>query len=152
MDTTYENRYVVGKNKAYAEYKGARTTFDIEVVKNDIKDIEISGENEFILTTIATDGTKTKYTARDLHIVGMSDENICDGSLYTDKGALMISLSLNLNDDETQFKDIIAYFTLPDGTVLESNKLSSNRWLDMIFYTMNLSWKMMKEEKKFLKY
>lgn len=137
-DWTYENRYVVGKNKAYAEYKGARTTFDIEVVKNDIKDIEISGENEFILTTIATDGTKTKYTARDLHIVGMSDENICDGSLYTDKGALMISLSLNLNDDETQFKDIIAYFTLPDGTVLESNKLSSNRWLDMIFYTMNL--------------
>ncbi len=136
-DWTYENRYVVGKNKAYAEYKGARTTFDIEVVKNDIKAIEISGENEFILTTTATDGTKTKYTAKDLYIGGMS-ENIYDGSLYTDKGALMISLSLNLNDDETQFEDIIAYFTLPDGTVLESNKLSSNRWLDMIFCAMNL--------------
>ena len=137
-DWTYENRYVVGKNKAYAKYKGARTTFDIEVVKNDIKDIEISGENEFVLTTIATDGTKTKYTAKDFYIGGMSGENIYDGSLYTDKGALMISLSLNLNDDETQFEDIIAYFTLPDGTVLESNKLSSNRWLDMIFCAMNL--------------
>lgn len=137
-DWTYENRYVVGKNKAYAEYKGARTTFDIEVVKNDIKDIEISGENEFVLTTIATDGTKTKYTAKDLYIGGMSGENIYDGSLYTDKGALTISLSLNLNDDETQFEDIITYFTLPDGTVLESNKLSSNRWLDMIFCAMNL--------------
>ena len=136
-DWTYENRYVVGKNKAYAEYKGARTTFDIEVVKNDIKNIEISGENEFVLTTIATDGTKTKYTAKDF-IIGAGEENIYYGSLYTDKGALTISLSLNLNDDETQFEDIITYFTLPDGTVLESNKLSSNRWLDMIFYTMNL--------------
>ena len=136
-DWTYENRYVVGKNKAYAEYKGARTTFDIEVVKNDIKNIEISGENEFVLTTIATDGTKTKYTAKDF-IIGAGEENIYYGSLYTDKGALMISLSLNLNDDETQFEDIITYFTLPDGTVLESNKLSSNRWLDMIFCAMNL--------------
>lgn len=136
-DWTYENRYVVGKNKAYAEYKGVRTTFDIEVVKNDIKDIEISGENEFVLTTIATDGTKTKYTAKDFFI-GAGEENIYYGSLYTDKGTLMISLSLNLNDDETQFKDIIAYFTLPDRTVIESNKLSSNRWLDMIFCAMNL--------------
>ncbi len=136
-DWTYENRYVVGKNKAYAEYKGARTTFDIEVVKNDIKAIEISGENEFILTTTAADGTKTKYTAKDF-VIGSGGENFCGGKLYTDKGTLMISVGFNVNDDRTAYKDIVAYFTLPDGTVLESNKLSSNRWFDMINHAYNL--------------
>jgi len=134
----YEDRFVVGKNKAYAEYKGARTTFDIEVVKNDIKAVEISGNNEFVLTTTTSDGTKTKYTAKDFYIGGMSGENIYDGTLYTDKGQLMVSVALNINEDETAYKDIVLYFTLPDGTILESNKLSSNRWFDILNHAYNL--------------
>lgn len=133
----YGDRFVVGKNKAYAEYKAVRATFDIEVVKNDIKAIEISGDNEFILTTTAADGTKTKYTAKDF-VIGSGGENFCGGKLFTDKGTLMIYVGFNVNDDRTAYKDIVAYFTLPDGTALVSNKLSSNRWFDMINHAYNL--------------
>lgn len=133
----YENRYVVGKNKAYAMYKGARTTFDVEVVKNDIKAIEISGENELVLTTISTDGKKTNYVAKyfeNFH----NDYDEMYGILITDKGTFEVVFEYSLTPGGDHYIDITANLIFADGKTIKSNKLPSNNWLDVVEFVRNV--------------
>ncbi len=133
----YDKQYKVGKNIAKAEYKGKETTFEVEVVKNDLKAVEISGENEFIITTTTENGVKTTYIASNYYIMGEA-ENSFLVNMDTDKGVLELVINYSYNDDRTEFKNISIEMNSADGTLVKSNVLSSNRWLDMVSLTRGM--------------
>ncbi len=128
---SYDNRFTVGKNNAgVAYYKNATCTFPVEVVKNDYKSIEISGDNSFIVSFVKQDGSKDSYAAQSFVMMG-GGENQLGVFLRTDKGNFNIIINYKLNDDGTSLQNISVTLDGENST-LKSNTLASNKWLDIM--------------------
>jgi len=136
---SYDERFTVGKNnRGVAYYKNATCTFNVEVVKNDYKAIELSGDNNFVVSLVKQDGTKVSYTAKSFKIMGMG-LNQLGVMLVTDKGEMELTLNYNFNEDGTSLQNISAIIG-DEESGLKSNTLASNKWLDMMLAINNIGY------------
>ena len=136
---SYDERFTVGKNNTgVAYYKNATCTFNVEVVKNDYKAIELSGDNNFVVSLVKQDGTKVSYTAKSFEIMGMG-LNQLGVMLVTDKGEMELTLNYNFNEEGTSLQNISAIIG-DEESGLKSNTLASNKWLDMMLAVNNIGY------------
>ena len=127
----YDNRFTVGKNNTgFAYYKNATCKFSVEVVKNDYKSIEISGDNNFVVSLVKQDGSKVNCVVQSFDLMG-GGENQLGVFLRTDKGNFDIIINYTLNDDATSLQNISVIFG-DEETGLTSNTLASNKWIDIM--------------------
>ncbi len=136
---TYDTRFTVGKNnQGVAYYKNAKCTFPVEVVKNDYKAIEISGNNNFVVTLIKQDNSKVVYTAKSFNVMGMGEGQL-GIMLDTDKGVLDLIVNYSLNDAGTSLQNLSVVLG-DEESGLKSNTLASNKWLDMMICLDNIAY------------
>ena len=137
-EQSFDNHLKVGKNKVIAKYRNAECEFDVEVVENNYTAVNISGDNELVLTFTKTDGTKESYKAISFD-ARAGGGNISRGYLYTESGQIFeVEISHNITEDGSSFEDIqLAIFE--DDDKLESNVLKSNEWFDMITFVSNIN-------------
>lgn len=127
----YDNRFTVGKNNTgFAYYKNATCKFSVEVVKNDYKSIEISGDNNFVISLVKQDGSKVNCVVQSFDLMG-GGENQLGVFLRTDKGNFDVIINYTLNDDATSLQNISVIFG-DEETGLTSNTLASNKWIDIM--------------------
>lgn len=136
---TYDSRFTIGKNNTgVAYYKNATCTFPVEVVKNDYKAIEISGDNNFVVTFIKQDNSKVVYTADSMDIIGMGEGQL--GIMFeAENGVIELVINYELNKDGTSLQNISVTSGEKDYA-LKSNTLASNKWLDMAICLDNIAY------------
>lgn len=128
---SYDNRFTVGKNNTgFAYYKNATCKFSVEVVKNDYKSVEISGDNNFVISLVKQDGSKVSCVVQSFDLLG-GGENQLGVFLRTDKGNFDVVINYTLNDDATSLQNISVIFG-DEETGLKSNTLASNKWIDIM--------------------
>lgn len=132
---SYDNQFKVGKNKVTVAYQNLTCDVDLEVIANPYTKLEISGENELIVTLTKADGST------ETHKAVRFDWNV----IYFDSGFVLndVHIDYDFNDEKNCYENF-CFEWYYDATsysgekVLTSNTLKTNNWLNLSFCISNI--------------
>ena len=120
-NTYYPKNLNVGTNKVEFSYRDIAGEFELEVIANPYKKLEISGENELILTLTKENGSTESYKA-----VGADY-----GTIYTDSGRVFkVGFECDYNKELKCYENWTITMFYHD-IELKSNTLKTNNWIPM---------------------
>ena len=132
---SYDNQFKVGKNKVTVAYQNLTCDVDLEVIANPYTKLEISGENELIVTLTKADGST------ETHKAVRFDWN----AIYFDSGFVLndFYIDCDFNDEKNCLENFCLewyYDSTSDSEekVLTSNVLKTNNWLNLSCHISNI--------------
>lgn len=135
VNQSYDNQLKVGKNKVTVAYQNLTCDVDLEVIANPYTKLEISGENELIVTLTKADGST------ETHKAVRFDWNV----IYFDSGFVLndVHIDYDFNYEKNCYENF-CFEWYYDATsysgekVLTSNTLKTNNWLNLSFCISNI--------------
>jgi len=124
------NSWLAGDYKAIVTFMNVSDEFDVSIIENPYKEIEISGENELKIAMKTEDGKTLNAKALGFDCC-VGDADFSGGYLITDIGTFNVTFSYDCDSEFNPLYD--KNLTVSMGEIT-SNSLDGNKWLENLFY------------------